>query len=67
MLEMNLSISIIHPQPSKRNVARMGESALDYHQIWAIAEVHLLEFKFAKVRERRVVAESTNAVIPQFD
>nr|POF04315.1 hypothetical protein CFP56_16372 [Quercus suber] len=40
----------------------MGESALNYHQIWARVEVHLLEFKSAKVRERRAVAESTSAV-----
>ena len=61
---MNLSISTIHPQPSKRNAARMGESALDYHQIWARAEVRLLEFKSVKVCERRAVVESTSAVIP---
>lgn len=40
----------------------MGESVLDYHQIQARAGLYLLEFKSAKVCERRAVAEGIGAV-----
>nr|POF00372.1 hypothetical protein CFP56_71516 [Quercus suber] len=40
----------------------MGESVLDYHQIRARSGLYLLEFKSAKVRERRAVEEGIGAV-----
>ena len=47
---------------SRRNVERMGESILDCHHNRARANLYLLEFKSAKVCERRAVAEGLSTV-----
>ena len=47
---------------NRRNATRTEESVLDYHQIQAIVDSYLLEFKSAKVCERKAVAEGNTLV-----
>ena len=46
----------------QKKSARMEESILDYHQILAKVGLYLLEFKSAKVHERRAIVEGIGAV-----
>ena len=40
----------------RRNAASLDESVLEYHQIWAKAEVYLLDFKTAQKDGKRIAA-----------
>ena len=47
---------------NRRNAERTGESALDYHLIRARADSYLLEFKSAKVCDRKAIAVGVTTV-----
>ena len=62
MVDVDLLAVIFWLIWNRRYAARMGESILDYHQIRARASLYPLEFKSAKVCERRAIAKGIGAI-----